>query len=175
MKQGTTVSIQLLAWAIGGFLVGFSLVTSLHGPVEGRLATAPAAVDAQTASAGRVFVYDAGIMVKFIKPEKTADFEATVARLKEALERSSNPERRQQAASWKVFRAVEPATNGDAVYVFEIDPAVKGADYTVSKILAEGFPAEAESLYKRYADSYSAGQNIVDLTLIAAFGDSASR
>jgi hypothetical protein len=95
--------------------------------------------------------------------------------LKEALERSSNPERRLQGTGWKVFRAVEPATNGDAVYVFEIDPAVKGADYTVSRILEEAFPTEAPSLYRRYADSYSTGQNVVDLTLIAAFGNSASR
>jgi hypothetical protein len=114
-------------------------------------------------------------MVKFIKPEKAADFEATVARLEEALERSNNPQRRLQGASWKVFRALEPATNGDAVYVFEIDPAIKGADYTVSRILEEAFPREASGLYRRYADSFSAGQNIIDMTLIARFEDNASR
>ena len=60
---------------------------------------------------------DAGIMLKFIKPDRTADFEATVDKLQEALARSSNPERRRQALSWRVFRAAETATNGDAVYV----------------------------------------------------------
>jgi hypothetical protein len=59
--------------------------------------------------------------------------------------------------------------------VFEIDRPVRGADYAISKILAEAFPAEAQSLYQRYADSYSAGQNVVNLTLIAAFGDESRR
>lgn len=42
-----------------------------------------------------------GRLVKCIKPDKTAQFEGTIARLKEALERSDSPERRQQAATWK--------------------------------------------------------------------------
>jgi len=175
MKYATGVLIQLLGWASGGFLVGLLIVSLLEKPVTARLANAPAAIQPQTGSAGHVFASDAGIMLKFIKPERTADFEATVARLKEALQRSNDPMRRRMAASWKVFRAVEPAANGDAVYVFEIDPAVKGADYTVSKILSETFPAEAQSLYQRYADSYSGEQNIVDLTLIASFRDNESR
>ena len=90
-------------------------------------------------------------MLKFIKPDKTADFEATVNKLQEALTQSSNPERRQQAQSWRVFKAIEPATNGDAVYVFEIDPAVRGADYTVARILAEAFPADAQSVTAVYS------------------------
>jgi hypothetical protein len=158
----------MLVWATGGCLVGFVAMTWLDSQVESRLAIVPVASESQ--AVGRVFGSDAAIMVKYIKPDKTADFEATIARLKEALERTDNPERRRQAATWKVFRAVESATNGDAVYVFLIDPAVKGADYAVSKILAEAFPAEAQSLNGRYTDSYSTGQNIVDLTLIASLG-----
>ena len=39
------------------------------------------------------------------------------------------------------------------LYVFVIDPTVKGADYTVSNILAEAFPpAEVNELYKQYAE-----------------------
>jgi hypothetical protein len=52
-----------------------------------------------------------------------------------------------------VFRAAEPAATGTALYVFVIDPAVKGADYTVSTILAEMFPNEVQALYKQYADA----------------------
>jgi hypothetical protein len=158
----------LLAWAAGGFVVGFTLSDSLYALIPPQLAAARAAVDAQ--SAGHRFTSDAGIMLKFIKPDKTADFEATINKLREALARSSNPERRRQALSWRVFRAAQPATNGDTVYVFEMNPAVRGADYTVAKILAEGFPDEAQSLYRRYADATSPRQHVVDLTLIAAFG-----
>jgi hypothetical protein len=117
-----------------------------------------------------VFGSDAGIVLNFIKPDKTTDFEAVVARLREALHKSDKSARGQQATSWKVFRAVEPAANGAVLYVFVIDPAVRGADYTVSTILAEEFPDEVQALYKQYADAYTTGQNFVNLTLVSALG-----
>lgn len=173
MQQTIALPLRMLIWAGGGCLVGFFAITWVNWELEARLALAPVA--SQSPAAARVFASDAAIMVKYIKPDKTADFEATVVRLKEALERTDSPERRQQAATWKVFRAVEPATNGDAVYIFLIDPAVKGADYAVSKILAEAFPAEAQTLNGRYTDSYSSGQSIVDLTLVASLGSGGLR
>ena len=36
-----------------------------------------------------------------------------------------------------------------------IYPSVKGADYTVTTILAEVFPTEVQDLYKKYADSFA--------------------
>jgi hypothetical protein len=118
----------------------------------------------------RVFASDAGMVLNFIKPERTADFEEVVGRLKEALAQSGKPERRRQAASWKVFRALEPGANGSVLYVFEIDPAVAGADYTVSTILSEAFPEQVQELYEKYAGAYASGQNLVNLKLISALG-----
>jgi len=76
----------------------------------------------------RLLTSDSGLVLNFIKPDKTADFEGVVAKLREALQKSPKPERRQQAASWKVFKAGEPAASGNVLYVFVMDPAVKGAD-----------------------------------------------
>ena len=166
---------RLVPWTAGGFVAGVILSLSVRALTPPRLAVASAAINPQAMSVGHRFASDAGIMLKFIKPDKTRDFEATVDKLKEALARSNNPERRQQALSWRVFKAVQPATNGDVVYVFEIYPAVRGADYTVARILAEAFPAEAQSLYRRYADASASRQHVVDLKLIAAFGDEGSR
>ena len=118
-----------------------------------------------------VFASDAGMVLNFIKPDKTADFESVMQKLKGALQKSEKPERQQQAASWKVFRSPEAAQGGNALHVFVFDPAVKGADYTVSNILAEAYePAELNEVFKAYAASYASGQNIVNLTLIAALG-----
>jgi hypothetical protein len=64
------------------------------------------AQQAQAAPAARVFASDAGMVLNFIKPDKTADFEAVMAKLKEALQKSEKPERKQQAASWQIFKAV---------------------------------------------------------------------
>jgi hypothetical protein len=118
-----------------------------------------------------VFASDAGMVLNFIKPDKTGDFEGVMQKLKEALQKSEKPERKQQAASWKVFRSPEAAQGGNVLYVFVIDPAVKGADYTVSNILAEAYePTELNEVFKTYAASYASGQNILNLTLIAALG-----
>jgi len=127
--------------------------------------TAPAQSIKPTAQQ-HLLTSDSGIVLNFIKPDRTADFEAVVARLKDALQKSSKPERRQQAASWKVYRSPEPGPGSSVLYVFTMDPAVKGVDYTVSAILAEAFPSEAMALLKQYSEAYAAGYNFVNLTLI---------
>ena len=135
-----------------------------------QAAPAQAAPAAQAAAAPttRVFTSDGAMVLNFIKPDKGADFEAVIAKLKEALQKSEKPERKQQAQSWKVFKSPDPAAGGNLLYVFVIDPAVKEADYTVSNILAEAFPpAEVNDLYKKYAEAYATGQNFVNLTLVA--------
>ena len=116
-----------------------------------------------------MFTGDAAITLNFIKADKTADFEMIVGKLKEALEKSTNPERAQQAASWKVYKTTEPAPNGSVVYVFLIDPVVKGSDYTVSTILIEGFPQDVQPLLKTFSATY-ASQNIINLTLVSDLG-----
>jgi hypothetical protein len=133
-------------------------------------ATQQPAQQAQAAPATRTFGNDAGLVLNFIKPDKTADFEAVVAKLKEALAKSEKPERKEQAKSWQVFKSPDPAAGGNVLYVFLINPSVKGADYTVSTILAEAFPQEVQTLYKQYADSYASGQNFVNLALVSDLG-----
>jgi hypothetical protein len=123
-----------------------------------------------TPAAPRVFGSNTGLVLNFIKPDKTEDFEAIVAKLKEALQKSAKPERKLQAAGWRVFKAADPAAGGNALYVYIVDPAVKGADYSVSTILAEAFPQDAQALYKQYADAYASGQNFVSLSLISDLG-----
>ena len=139
-------------------------------PVFAQAAPAQPAQQAQAASTKREFANDAGMVLNFIKPDKTADFEAVCAKLKEALSKSDKPERKEQAKSWQVFKSPDPAAGGNVLYVFLINPSVKGADYTVSTILAEAFPQEVQTLYKQYADSYASGQNFVNLSLVNDLG-----
>jgi hypothetical protein len=142
-----------------------------QAPAQGQAPAGQAPAQAQAAPTKRVFASDAGMVLNFIKPDKTADFESVMAKLKEALQKSDKPERKQQAQTWKVFKSPDPAAGGNVLYVFVIDPAVKEADYTVSNILAEGFtPAELNEMYKKYAESYATGQNIVNLALVNDFG-----
>lgn len=162
------VATILFGWASAGFVAGLLIVALVHVNVTAQ--SSPSQQAAQSTSNVRMFGSDAGMVLNFIKPDKTSDFEAVVAKLSEALQKSDKPERKQQAGSWKVFRALEPGANGSVLYVFTIDPAVTGADYTVSTILAEAFPTEVQALYKEFAESYSTGQNFVNLKLVAALG-----
>jgi hypothetical protein len=163
-------------WIALGLVVGALTASTAHAqsqtqtPPTQQPPPAQPAQQAQPAPATRVFASDAGLVLNFVKPDKTADFEAVMVKLKEALQKSPKPERKQQAASWKVFKSPEPAQNGNVLYVFVIDPAVKGADYTVSTILAEVFPQEVQTLYKQYAEAYASGQNFVNLTLVSELG-----
>ncbi|MGE0446563.1 MAG: hypothetical protein AB7P99_15155 [Vicinamibacterales bacterium] len=111
----------------------------------------------------RVFGTEAGMIFNAIRPDAVKDFEMVIGRLRQALEQSTDPVRRQQAASWKIFKAVEPGPANSVLYVFVMDPAVKGAEYGVAKILAEAFPAEAQELYRLYIGAFSGGQTMLSL------------
>jgi hypothetical protein len=152
-----------LVWMALGLVVCTWSATTVH-------AQQPPAAPAQAAQAApqtRTFPGDGGMILNFIKPDKTADFEAVMAKLKEALAKSEKPERKEQAKSWKIFKSPDPAQGGNILYVFVVDPAIKGADYSVANILAEAFPAaEVNELYKQYAGAYASGQNIVNLSLV---------
>ena len=55
--------------------------------------------------------------------------------------------------------------------MFFVDPPVKDADYTVTSVIAETTPPEDMTrLSKQYAETYSSGQNFVNLTLVADLG-----
>ncbi|MGE5360283.1 MAG: hypothetical protein ACM3NQ_14805 [Bacteroidales bacterium] len=124
----------------------------------------------QQQAPGVVFTGDSAIVLHYIKADKTADFEAAMGKVKEALVKSQSPERKQQAASWKIYKAAEPAGEGQVLYLFVIDPVVKGANYSVGTILGEGFPAEANAIFKSYADAYSKGQVRMNLNLVLNMG-----
>ncbi|MGC4082960.1 MAG: hypothetical protein QM736_12835 [Vicinamibacterales bacterium] len=108
------------------------------------------AVHAQDAPKANPYIFagDGALLLNFIKADKTADYEMVISKLKEALQKSDKPERKQQAENWKVFKAAEAGAGGAAIYVSVVYPAVKGADYTVTTILAEAFPTEVQDLYK---------------------------
>jgi hypothetical protein len=117
----------------------------------------------------RVIAADAGLIFFPVKPERVADFEKIMAKVKDALAMSDDPVRKEQAANWKVFKSVEPGPNNTALYVFLIDPAVKGSDYTFWKTLYDAFPAEVQELYRLYNAAAAGGQSLLNLQLLQDF------
>ena len=89
-----------------------------------------------------------------IKPDKTADFEAIIGRVREALVTSSSADRRQQAAGWTVIKLAQPLADGTIAYVHLVNPVVAGADYSLMHTLYDAYPREQFELYHRYRDAF---------------------
>lgn len=134
-------------------------------PQQPPVATPPGTPAAPPAAvpSSRKFTTDAGLMFSVIKPDKTADFEMVMGKVKEALGKSQDPKRKQQALSWRVFKGQETAPGGGIVYVWFIDPPVKDVDYTVTDILTEAFPNEAQDLWAKYTACFVSGQTMLNL------------
>ena len=142
-----------------------------HSPQQPPATTTPpaaqtpatAAAPAPAVPASRKFTSEAGMMFSVILPAKVADFEAVMARVKEALNKSTDAKRKQQALSWRVFKGVEAGPGGNVVYIWFFDPAVKDEDYSITAILAEAFPNEAQDLWAKYTACFVSGQTMLSL------------
>jgi hypothetical protein len=125
---------------------------------------------AQQPPNARVFNAGSGLILYTIKADKTADFEMVMNRTKEALGKSAKPERKQQAANWKVFKSADAGPGGTVTYVMVIDPAIKDADYNIINILNEVFPAELQALFKTYTESFASGLIPINLAPVVDLG-----
>jgi hypothetical protein len=157
------------------FRIALGLVVGMLSAAPVFAQAPPAAAPAQQPAAQAnpfVFPGDGGVILNFVKADKTADFEMVLGKVKEALGKSEKPDRKQQATGWKLFKASEPGPNGAVIYVFIMDPVVKGADYSVGNILVEGFGAEGQTLYKTYSESFGtpAIGALLHLTQVADLG-----
>lgn len=105
---------------------------------------------------------DAALITILIKPDKTADFELVLSKLKQALQHSDKPEGKRQAAGWTVFKSSQPV-QGNTVYIMRIEPVVKGEEYDITRLIAEVFPVEVQEIFSKYRDAF-AGRAITELT-----------
>jgi hypothetical protein len=101
-----------------------------------------------------------------IKPDKTADFEQFMGKLKEALSKASAPEAKQQLAGWRLVKMAKPLPDGNIHYVHVITP-VAGADYTPLAILYTVFtdPTEQKALYDQYRGALAGNLGIASGTV----------
>jgi hypothetical protein len=145
-------------WIALGIVVGVLASTVV------RAAQAPAA-QAEPAKNPFMFMSDGSLLINYVKPDKTADFEMVMGKVKEALTKSDKPERKSQAEGWKIFKTDLPGPQGAVTYFAIVDPVIKGADYNMRQILTEAFGvADTNTIYKTLADSV-AGQQLVAMTL----------
>lgn len=110
---------------------------------------------AEQAAQKFTFDGDTALWTVAIKPDKTADFEKLMGKVKEALVKL---ERKAQADGWKVVKAPKAMPDGNIPYIHVISPVVKDADYTIMAILYEANtdPAMQRELYDLYRGAFAA-------------------
>ena len=95
---------------------------------------------------------DAVIVMYAVNPGKDADYEQVIAKLREALGKSTFPQAKQQLEGWKVVKSQKSLTNDtSSTYIHIISPVVKGADYNITAIVyAVSSDDEKRAFYDLY-------------------------
>jgi hypothetical protein len=146
------------------------LVAAIAAQQAPPAASQAAATPPQTATAPQsasspslAFASEAGIILNPISPSQTAVFEDVMQRVREALGKSADPVRRQQAAGWRVYKGVDPY-QGATLYISVMDPAVKGADYNVFDLLKESIgDANARLVFEQLRSAYAGPMHVVSM------------
>jgi hypothetical protein len=107
-----------------------------------------------TAQEKLTFDGDVALWTVAIKPDKTADFERVMQRLREALMNSDDSQRQAQGKGWRVMRMSKPLPDGNIAYVHVISPVVRGADYTIMQTLYDELADERQALYELYRGAF---------------------
>jgi hypothetical protein len=169
-------SIALVIALAAGVPAATRVLTGAQAPppVQPPAQQPPAGAPGQPATppppavpASRKFTSDAGVVFSQIKADKTADFEGVMAKVKEGLSKSTNPKYKQMALSWRVYKGLEAGPGGAVIYVWIIDPPVKDVEYTVTDVLRDAFPNEAQDLWAKYTACFVSGQTMLNLELRA--------
>jgi hypothetical protein len=89
---------------------------------------------------------------------KDADYEQVIAKLKDALAKSTEPQAKQQAAGWTVTKLSKPLqADGGSTYLHVIN-VVPGADYSIVNIVyAASNDEEKRAFYELYKGALKGG------------------
>jgi hypothetical protein len=168
-REAPLFKVALVGWLLAGFGAGLLLVGFGHVQVPPRylpFTLERSAAGNQSDIQPIVFGCDGGLVVNYIKPDKTAAFDFMIGQLKVAMEESRQSTLSEQAARWKVVRTRESGPDGAAVYVFAVDPGLSNVDYRLSTVVAEAIHRNPDEFYRRLLDMYASRQNVIDVAAL---------
>jgi hypothetical protein len=113
------------------------------------------------------FLTEAGLVLVAIKPAAVADYESVIRALQEVLAKDTDPIRSSAAKGWRVFKATEPDSKGNALYVHLMMPTVTGFDYRPSLLLDEFAKELSPELLSKYQDAFAMPPSKLSLTEFA--------
>ncbi|HYT66219.1 MAG TPA: hypothetical protein VEL51_07380 [Vicinamibacterales bacterium] len=129
----------------------------------------PAAAASAPAAPKVPFSTPAGILLVQIKPDKTADFEEMVGKLRAGFAKTQDETLKKQAAGFKVYKSTEPF-GPNTLYVVQLEPTVPNSEYELFNMLLRTMTPEeqraegVQAMWKRYADAFAAGLSKLSLT-----------
>ena len=125
---------------------------------------------AQPAPQKTTYDADAVIVMYAVNPGKDADYEQVIAKLKDALNKSTAPEAKQQLAGWKVVKSQNSLTKDtSSTYIHIISPVVKGADYSIVNIVyAVSTDDEKRAFYDLYKGALKGALSQINMNELAS-------
>lgn len=144
-------------------LPAFSHSATAQEPAQQPAAQQPAAeqqsADQQPAAQKLTYDGDTVIIAYQTNPGKDADYEQVIAKLREALAKSTDPLAKQQLESWTVTKLSKPLqADGGSTYLHVISPVVSGADYSIVNIVyAVSSDEEKRAFYDLYKGALKGG------------------
>lgn len=117
------------------------------------------------------FASETGVLLSPIVPAEAAVFEEVMEQVRQVLAKSTDPVQRQQAAGWKIYKAVEPFSTF-TLYVSIMSPAVKGAEYNIFELLQASMgDAEARDTFQKFRSAFGGPQHLLNLDTVMVMGE----
>jgi len=113
------------------------------------------------------FTTDTGLLLVAVKPAATADYEAVVQAMQDALSKDTDPMRSAAARGWFVYKAKETDAKGNALYIHVMSPTVTGFDYRMSLLLDSLVKELPPELLSKYQETFAAPPTMLNLNEVA--------
>jgi hypothetical protein len=144
---------------LSGIVVAGALLLLPAFSVSGHAQEAAAQPAAPTKT---TYNADTVIVMYAVNPGKDADYEQVIAKLKEALGKSTSPEAKQQSQN-------SLTKDTSSTYIHIISPVVKGADYSIVNIVyAVSTDDEKRAFYDLYKGALKGGLSQVNANDLGA-------
>lgn len=169
--SGTVLACALMAWSLCSFPAQAQDAGAQQQPAQQAQPAQQQAAE-QKAPEKLTFTGDAVLWAFTVNPDKAADYDQVIAKLKEALVMHGTPETQAQLAGWRVLRNDAPQPDGSLLYIHVINPVVKGADYSISNIVFGAFKAyeEQQKFYELYKGAVKAPFFLIQGPIVADLG-----
>lgn len=143
-----------VTWALVVCATSVSAVRPAQStPPSSRPSSPPTTAPAATPPQSEIPVREPRwLTIYVVEPDRTAEFEAVAARIREGMRHASQLRRRQADAA-RLLRSNHPNPAGKVLYFWEVPASEGSSALSLLALLRETWPAESAALEKRLKDS----------------------